>query len=376
MAKEKALLLVVGGRGMPDLMALFYVQPKYVVILTSEEGWNDEKNCRDIISSMAGTQIEEPTRKVNTYNFANAKKVCEEICRSHDWDWTISISSAPKITAFAALAVASSLQLPCLYIDTSHEKLISLSGDTEIVANELFHMNVDDYLEKFGRTRNDKNWEYRSAIKNLGDVSKLLALSPATPDFTKCMYGQQVTMPPVKIDKLTPQLIELLDNLSKYNVVSVQYNKSQNEAYCKFTTKHNATFLGTGDWLEFYTWNEVKKAGFADDCQWGYELVSTAKNELDVVLTYKAQLIFAECKARKKPYDTEYLAGIDSKAGMLGGSYVTKIFVAYARAQGASYQNFQEQAQLRQIVVATGEDLASIGSIFKKEAADPSYPRI
>jgi len=47
----KALLLVVGGRGFPDILTMLCVQPELVVIITSEEGWGDEIKFREIAFS-------------------------------------------------------------------------------------------------------------------------------------------------------------------------------------------------------------------------------------------------------------------------------------------------------------------------------------
>jgi len=146
---------------------------------------------------------------------------------------------------------------------------------------------------------------------------------------------------------------------------------------CAFTSKHFAHFLGSGDWLEVYIWNEVKEGRFADDCQWGYEIRSEAKNELDVALTYKSQLIFTECKTEGDPFTgkTGHLDRISSKAEMLGRTYVTKVFITNASKTLKGYANFYEQAKLRGIVVATAEDLPDIGQFIRKQTLDPDFPR-
>jgi Card1-like, endonuclease domain len=148
---------------------------------------------------------------------------------------------------------------------------------------------------------------------------------------------------------------------------------------CAFTSKNAARFLGKGDWLELYVWSKIKihQPKFADDYQWGYVIKSTAENELDVVLTYNSQLIFVECKTDENPFSqkTKYLDGSNNKAAMLGGSYVTKIFVTNASKTMEGYENFKEQARLREIVIVTGEDLSNIGRILEKEAKNPTYAR-
>ncbi|GAC1460684.1 MAG: hypothetical protein PVSMB2_21360 [Ktedonobacteraceae bacterium] len=169
----------------------------------------------------------------------------------------------------------------------------------------------------------------------------------------------------------------LAQELERLNVINIESHTEQEITFA-FTSSLYAKFVGTGDWLEVYVWNETNKEDFADDCQWGYEIQSTANNELDVVLTYKAQLIFAECKTENEPFHgrTSHLDTVNTKAEMLGRTYVSKIFITNESKTRNGYVNFTEQAKLRSIVVLTQEDLPDIGRIMKREALTPTYPRI
>lgn len=136
--------------------------------------------------------------------------------------------------------------------------------------------------------------------------------------------------------------------------------------------------MGTGDWLEVYVWKEVAKAHFADDCQWGCQIINEAEIELDLALLYKAQLLIAECKAEREPFKgkREFLAKLDATAKLLGGEYVSKLFITNQPGIGESYESFCKQARDRHIVVVTGERLPEIGYILKNEAMNPTYERI
>ena len=386
MGKKKALLLVVGGRAAPDVLALFCVQPHLVAILTSREGWGDEPAFREIASSLPNHEQLLATQQVDSYKFEEIRQACSDIYQAYpktDWDWAFSIASCPKIMGIAAYEVAKENTIPCLYIDSLHEYVATFVSDIRdipdigIPPERLFQMTVQEYMKVYRREPRmlDQNqMNYRRKAEGWGDIAHIMAVSRETPDFTRLMHEKhaRVAVP------FPPALVEsnLVQTLARLHAVEIE--QSPNGAFtCAFTSQHFAKFLRTGDWLEVYTWHEAKEAGFASDYQWGYTIQSIAENELDVAFTYKAQLIFVECKTDGNPFfRTNYLNGISSKAEMLGGNYVTKIFITNASKEQEGYNNFYNQATLRRIVVVTAEDLPDLGRILKKEAENPTYKRI
>jgi isopentenyldiphosphate isomerase len=386
MEKKRALLVVAGGRIVPDVLALYGIQPHLVVILTSIEGWKDESTFREVVASLPDHEEIGETIHVNAYDFEAAKIACIEACRPYsdtEWDWTFSMSSSPKIMGIAAYEVARQKKVPCLHIDTQHEKIVSLVEDIRkknVFPNNLFHMDVDTYMKFQQRQRKaqkQQELQYRRVVEQWEHIADILARSFDTPLFTKLMRDkaekQEVTLSPSNL-ACSP----LIQDLIQENMIKLAEDPFGGKT-CAFTSKNAARFLGKGDWLELYVWSKVKvhQQKFADDCQWGYVIKSTAENELDVVFTHKSQLIFVECKTDENPFfqKTRYLDGINNKAAMLGGSYVTKIFVTNASKVMDGYENFKEQAKLREIVIATGEDLPNIGNILEKEAKNPTYAR-
>ena len=109
----------------------------------------------------------------------------------------------------------------------------------------------------------------------------------------------------------------------------------------------------------------------------GYEIKGQVDNEIDLALIYKAQLIIAECKTDITPFkaDKGYQRDLDAAAELLGGAYVSKVFITNQPGTGDSYSYFEQQAKGRHIVVVTREKLADIGTILKNEAMTPTYER-
>ena len=72
MKKKKALLIVAGGRIMPDILSLVYVQPDVVVYLTSEQGWSEEKAFLKVAEEFPFCKSTHAIRNVSAYKFDKA----------------------------------------------------------------------------------------------------------------------------------------------------------------------------------------------------------------------------------------------------------------------------------------------------------------
>ena len=385
MERKKALLVVAGGRALPDVIALFCVQPELLVFLTSEEGWHAEEVFESIAQSVPTCKNIFPIRNVSAYNFEAGKRACEQVCESYpeaEWEWIFAIGSGPKITCIAAYEVARQKGIPCLYIDTVHEKVVSLVKEYAGQEKDLFHLDIPRYMKIQRRTyRENKGTTaaYRSTVEQWGHMARELALSPDTVHFTFTLRKKDrkesdpVTLPS---ELATSPLLQTLEKT--YNLIEIKPD-SAGTLICTFTSSEAAHFLSTGDWLEIYVWHEAKLAHFVDDCQWGYRVLDgNAENELDLAVTYKAQLIIGECKTDYNPFKDKrkYLESLDSTANLLGGLYVTRVFITNQPKTREGYDSFKEQAEKRRIVVVTAEDLLYVGDILKREAVKPTYARI
>ena len=387
MEKKKVLFVIAGGRATPDVLALFYVQPQVVVYLTSEEGWLDEEAFVQIAHSMIVVEKVYPVRNVSAYNFEEATKSCLDACEPYpeaEWDAAFSISSGPKLSSIAAYEVARQKNVPCLFINTQHETIVSLTKSIKPPEVNLFHLDVEEYMRIQHRTYRQhlyKTAMYRHMAEAWGDMAKTVALCADGPAFTILMHdyinNEYRRGEPVKIPEGLAQSPLLQALRDTYRVIDLTRNE-RDEMCCSFTSDEAAQFLGTGDWLEVYVWHEAVQAAFADDCRWGYQISNgRAENELDLALTCKAQLVIGECKTDRNPFKGKrvYLDTLDSNAHLLGGNYVTKLFITHQSSSLEGYPFFKEQADKRHIVVLTAEDLPNIGAILKREALTPTYPR-
>lgn len=381
--KKKALLVVTGGRAVPNVLSLLWLQPQIVRVILSEQGWDYTEAFNDIAGSIPGCQID-IISDVDAYNFDICLQACEDACKPYPadtWEWTFDITSAPKVTGIAAYEVAKRIGVSCWHADAQRDRHVSLVKPVQIDTARFFHLTLDDYMKAQHRT-----WryspgptpDYRETIKRWAGIARELALSPDTMELLKLLRDKK----PDELVSLPTQLIpsSLFQAVVDGGMLEVKESHADS-MICRFTSEEAAKFLGTGDWLEFYVWHEAINTGLADEshCQWGcYIFDGPVEKELDVALMHQAQLIVAECKAEQNPYQAKrgYLHKLQAKANVLGGSYVCKIFITNQRATGDSYQSFHDQAEQYKIVVVTGERLPEIGQILKKEATKPTYQRI
>ncbi len=381
--KKKALLVVTGGRAVPNILSLLWLQPQVVRVILSEQGWDYQQAFEDIARSIPGCQIE-IIPNVDAYNFDTCLEACQNACKldpDDEWEWTFDITSAPKVTGIAGYEIAKQKGASCWHVDAQRERHVSLVKQVKVDTIKFFHLTLDDYMKAQHRTwkiSTGPTPNYREVAMKWAGMARELAVSPDTIELLKLLRDKKLN----EVVSLPTHLISLPLLQSAVNEGLLEVEELHvGKTTCKFISEEAAKFMGTGDWLEFYVWHEAISIGLADaaHCQWGCLLFDgTVKKELDLALMYNAQLMVAECKAEQNPYEGKrgHLHKLQAKANVLGGSYVCKLFITNQRASGDNFKAFCEQAEQYKIVVVTGERLFEIGQILKKEATKPTYQRI
>jgi hypothetical protein len=133
----------------------------------------------------------------------------------------------------------------------------------------------------------------------------------------------------------------------------------------------------------------LAKLEFFSDCRWNLKVVddknfiekdTNNRNEIDVALIYKAQLLIVECKTGgRDAFNAETLDWITGVSTPLGGRFVSKILVSslpLPYETDRSFELFMAKAESRSVFLATREDLPNIGKVLEEQAKTPKYPRI
>src|SRR5579883_953491 len=164
MTKKKALLVVAGGRAVPDVLVLLWLQPQLVRIIVSEQGWHSQNAFVTIAKALPDCQID-ILPKVDAYDLAAGMQTCRDACEPYpadEWEWTFTITSSPKVTGIAAYEVAKERGVPCLHVDSQRERIVSLVRTIQVDAQKFFHLSFDDYMRAQHRL-----WE-RSEERRVG----------------------------------------------------------------------------------------------------------------------------------------------------------------------------------------------------------------
>lgn len=382
-AQKKALLILTGGRALPDILTLLYLQPQLVIVIAPQEGWSYQKIFMDIVHALPYCEVK-LISNVNAYDIDTCMQACIEACLPYpqtEWNWIFTTSSATKIMSLAGYELAKQRRVPCLYVDTFNGKVISLVKEIEVDTQRFFCLSILDYMKSYGysQTSYPSNFNYRSKIEKWYDIAQELVLSTETETILNLLRdvraGERISFSPELKSSM------LLSSLEKRGLLDIARQTSEHSITCSFASNESAQFISAGYWLTIYIWHELVKAGFADDCQWDC-LVNNGqvRYEVDLALTYRTRLFIAECSTALNSFRrSDSLSKLDSYANLLGGSFVSKFFItSQSKSAGDNrlYNAFYEQAALRRIVVLTKEDLPNIAMILKNEMFRATYPNI
>lgn len=370
---KRALFLLTGGRSLPDMLVIKYLRPDIILNLTTKQGQRQAEEFKKLLSEKLSIEMEVlPT--INPFSEQEIKDACRAALRRHpDADWIIHFTSSPKIVGIYGYEVAREFNIPYWFIDTGGEQILSLIKVSQVEATQFFKSTVEEYMLSYGRTfAIPKSAAYRQKAENWYPVARLLAETPhETETLLKAVRGIHVLN--ITVNAQAASLVEKLEALSALTIV----NKSAKDLHCLIRDADTLDYL-KGDWLEVFIWHEAAHAGFADDAQWGYKIVADLpSNELDVVMSYKARLLIAECKTSSRPFDTDHLYKLHSVADLVGGNYVRQVFITHivCPQNDEGFNNFYQQARIRRTEVITGEMLLEAGNILKDLATNTAHGR-
>lgn len=148
----KTLLLLTGGRGVPDMLVVKYLRPDTILNLTTSQGLKTAQNLKSFVESHFHCQMEIlPT--IDPYNEQDIKDACKAaLLRYPEADWVIHFTSSPKIVGIYAHDVAREYNTPYWFLDTDGKQVVSLVRGSDVNNNELYNATVEEYMGSYGRT--------------------------------------------------------------------------------------------------------------------------------------------------------------------------------------------------------------------------------
>jgi hypothetical protein len=382
---KKALLILIGGRQIPNLLTVQALQPDIIVPVASQDANKVWEQIKPVLEQLCPQGLQEQVI-VRAFDIESTRTACmTSIKKFPDAEWIFNLTCATKIMSFGAYQVAQENSISAWYLDTDSRSVVTLFGEPP--KQDIFSLKVADYMAVYGRQSQLNDF---SPTQEQITFSQMLAQHPQEAmAFRKILEHSGV--------KQHAEYIQMQGLTSIHKVFCQEAERVGILAKVRFPTSESAEgqLIDTsfwkfidGDWLEIYTWSAAQDAGCFDDYHYGVKLPmkhpgEIAKNEIDLAAISAASLLIAECKTEDRKFGKQvpHLDQLRAIASMLGGSFVGTLFISSKisptdnRGEQSSFESFCSQAKERSIVVVTGEKLQELSAILKKEVIRPTYQR-
>lgn len=420
----KALLLLVGGRPIPNVLTVIHEEPEVIIAICSIESvkreWLDLKPAIERLLPLC--PIEEPS-PVDAFDIVKIQETCEDQLRNYpDADWIFNVTTATSLMTLGAYKAAESYRsqqkksIKCWYLNTANTRVIPLVDEDEIDEDRdkrIFSITVDQYVMGHNYNLLPGNLNIYQACylqdtwitiaKRLGrNPQEAYLLKQIMKEVEKTGNGSpgrankgqaEIFKGGYKVEKCVSN--EAYSLLKELETVGILKKLRQDSVGLHFTLSERRYKFLNGAWLEMYVYETARELAIFDNYEWHQEIIDTNPerskksslryNELDVSMTYKAQLLIAECKTGKAGLETETLDDLVTIADLLGGKFVGKIVVTNQSSsddrnpndtdeqKAISYKNFLTKADRKGIYVVTREDLPDLRKTLYELATDSKY---
>jgi hypothetical protein len=383
--KKKALLILIGGRQMPNFLTAQSLHPDVILPIASPEGLKDSWEKIKPALNRLNLSVAEP-KEVDAFDLNEIKEKCREAFADFpDYEWVFNITCGTSVMSIGAFEIAKEKGISAWYLDTNTRRVAVLCGQSP--ETDPYFVKIPDYLLSYGRRVGKSGINNPTeSLKNY--TRKLASDASATTDFqhalAKAVQGKNVLKAnnleleietpaePVRSLFYAAQQTGLLQNLREVDSAKLKFTLPDYEKYA---------FLN-GGWLEFYVWLVANDLNKFDDTAYSLTIPTDGdQKEIDFALSYSGALLIAECKTDAKPFKTKYLEKLVSVSSLIGANFVGKIFITnqFPDDSNSAVKDFFNQAKARQIVVVTGKELKDLGEILIKEAGvggkRPTYNR-
>lgn len=346
----KAQLILVGGRPMPNMLTILNEKPDIVVAITSRDRKEElpyvKKAIRELLKKTKPNcnldALDDEQYIVDAFNLHQINIACERALQCHpNAEWLFNITGATTIMSIGAYEVAKEhpQKAKWWYLDTGHTSVVTPTGSEE--NEQLFEITVKEYLTACYCTLEDGDLEnYRTIHETLWlPFAQYIGRNPQQAALLKDVLKtiQDInkieqrkidadTPQPYDFEELSPETLMMLEQAAMVGIVS---NWRREASSCHFLLSEPQYKFLDGTWLEVYTQEEVKQIGMFSNYEWGKKIKDRygRKNQLDVAMIYKAQLLIVECKTGGDAFQAKTLQTLESIANALGRSFVTKILV-------------------------------------------------
>ncbi len=377
-----ALLILIGGRQTPNVLSAQFLRPDVIAPIASREAMRPGEAWEKVrrVLEQLSPQVLDP-HTVDAFDLNDIRAQCAAAMgRFPDARWVCNITCATTIMSIGAYEVGLMRNASVWYFDTAGRRVVTLAGQPP--DGDPYRLSVENYLQIYNRSAQPTpppltSWvtlarQMAQAPDEAIEFREILRRAGASVRFTQ---PRRLELP-----SLTPIMVQWCQQAQNAGFISALRTHSN---YHEIHQADGAFWdFVNGAWLEIYAWDAAQRAGCFDDCRPGIKMPAqgglSPMNQIDLAATYAASLLIAECKTEIQPFRTEHLDQLRAIASMIGGSFVGALFItarSQHKADAQALAAFRAQAQMRQIVVVTGDQLDQLPDILKREAIRPTFPR-
>ena len=399
----KAQLILVGGRAIPNVLTILHQKPELVVAICShqsvESDWPGlEKAIRKLHPSC---RIFKP-EPVDGFDLQEIQQRCEEeLLKFPQAHWIFNITTATTIMSIGAYEVArkysDKLSVQWYYLNTAGTRVVPF--ESKKLNEEMYFIKVQQYITAYNYGLREgtniahnkdryqqKDWlsvsmELGKNFDKVALLKKVMQGWGGSPGKKKD-DGEEPAKPYRITEDVSHEMDEFLEWLKSVGLLRKIKKDNDSKSVSVTLTEQQYKFL-EGAWLELYAYQIVKSLDIFDNREWNKEIIDNDPdrqekrvlqyNELDVSMTYKAQLLIIECKAGEAGAKSQTLDDIVNVVDGIGGRFVGKFLVTNQIIPDDD--DFFIKAHNKRIYVVTCKDLPKLEEILREQTINPKYSR-
>jgi hypothetical protein len=338
------LVCLISRQTMQNLLPILQYRPQRVVFLSTKEEDDSRKNLEPILRAH---QIPyDAPLYVDAYAPDSTAQECQHVVdRYGAANLMANVTGGTKVMSLAAFRVFSAVDIPCLYTDTEHKRLLFLHPDKRETEPLDTRVGVLTYLQAHGQAAHTRGPDSRFSSPQLA-VFIGQHISEIDPFLSRLRY--EIHAAPHQLifrfsldgQQRNAAAAELLQRATHAGVLDAQRHGAH-ELEVHFRSEKARRYLD-GDWLEDLVFDAVQKAGF-ESCATNIALPwrdnqQKEMNEIDVAVVHNLRFFYLSCKTRSDPAEIKnHLYELNTLSKLAGGLFNNPILVASSPKAAPGY---------------------------------------
>lgn len=364
---RSVMVCLISRQTMQNLLPILQYRPAHVVCLTTREEDESRQHLEAVVQAQH-IPCETPLY-VDAYVPDSTAQACREILVRYGADRLIAnLTGGTKVMSLAAFRVFAEAQVPCVYTDTPHQRLLFLHPEAREAETLQTRVDVLTYLRAHGQLASLRGRESRLSAPGLAAFlgEHIAELEP----FLSRLRYELRNAPEQTRVRLAPQgrqrqavAGELLQRAIRAGLVEA-HPSGPRELELVFRDIKARRYL-EGEWLEDLVFETVKDGGFdsvATNVALGWhDAPEREMNEIDVAVVHHLRFFYLSCKTGSDAQQMKHhLFELETLSALAGGLFNRPILVASSAK--AVPQHLRRRMEALHIAYVGPEDLPRLAA--------------